>query len=52
MDLADAFRIMLPVAKDWKSIGTLLRVPPHQLDMIDIPQKGFGDCLRECSPCG
>ena len=46
-DLADAFRITFPVAKNWKSIGALLRVPPHQLDMIEILQKGFDDCLRD-----
>ena len=46
-DLADAFRITFPVAMNWKSIGTLLWVPPHLLDMIDIPQKGFDDCLRD-----
>ena len=46
--LGDCLRILLPIAHDWKTIGTLLGVEHHTLDIIKRDNIGISkDCLRD-----
>ena len=45
--LGDCLRILLPIAHDWKTIGTLLEVEHHSLETIKRDNIGISkDCLR------
>ena len=45
--LGDCLRILLPIAHDWKTIGTLLEVEHHSLETIKRDNMGISkDCLR------
>ena len=44
--LGDCLRILLPIAYDWKTIGTLLEVEHHSLETIKRDNMGISkDCL-------
>ena len=45
-ELRRLFRELYPLAPHWKSIGTLLGVPDHTLDMIEKEEKEVPECLR------
>ena len=46
--LGDCLRILLPIAYDWKTIGTLLGVEHHSLETIKRDNMGISnDCLRD-----
>ena len=46
--LQESFRLLIPLAEHWKSIGTLLNMEKKVLDKIEmIPNRNKVDCLRE-----
>lgn len=45
--LKDAFKILLPLAARWKTIGTLLGVSNFVLDKVRSDEEGADDYLRE-----
>ena len=45
--LADAFRQLLSISKDWKNIGTLLSIPSGTLDKIERDEQDMHSRLRE-----
>ena len=45
--LKDAFKILLPLAIYWKTIGALLGLPWQILDAIKIEEDTINDCLLE-----
>ena len=46
--LGDCLKILLPIAHDWKTIGTLLGVEHHSLETIKRDNIGISkDCLRD-----
>ena len=46
-DSADVLKEMIPLARHWKTIGTLLHVPNLVLDRIKSDEGGICDQLRE-----
>ena len=40
------FRKLLPLASRWKTIATLLGIPPQVIDKIQINEEGVDDRLR------
>ena len=45
--LADAFRILFPVANDWQTIGSLMHIPPEVLENIRTTEREVPtNCLR------
>ena len=47
-ELSDLFSILLPVASEWKSLGTLLKLRDSDLDTIKADNHNQSvDCLRE-----
>lgn len=44
--LRNVFKKLLPLAKDWKTIGCLLGVERHVLDGINRDEEGVRDCLQ------
>ena len=44
--LGKVFRILLPIAKEWKNIGTILNISNSTLDKISADEGGVHDCLR------
>lgn len=44
--LRNIFKDLLPLAKDWKTIGGLLGVERHVLDNIRRDEEGVRDCLH------
>ena len=45
--LKDVFKELLPLATQWKSIGTLLGIEDHVLNRVKADEDGVNDCLRE-----
>ncbi len=46
--LADALRVLLPIASDWKIVGTLLEIPDHVLESIRHAEREEPkECLRK-----
>ena len=45
--MKDAFKILLPLAQDWKTIGALLGLEEHDIDRIKRDEGGVRDCLRK-----
>ena len=45
--LKDIFKELLPIATDWKTIGTLLGIPVHILDKVKSNEERVNDRLRE-----
>ena len=45
--LRDAFRELLPLATDWKTIGTLLGLPEHILEKIKTDEDTARDRLQK-----
>ena len=45
--LADAFRQLLSISKDWKNIGILLSIPSGTLDKIERDEQDMHSRLRE-----
>ena len=45
--LRRVFKELYPLAPHWKSIGTLLGVPDHILDIIKKEEEGIHECLRK-----
>ena len=45
--MRNAFKMLLPVSAEWKSIGTLMYIPQNVLQEIDANQQRATDCLRE-----
>ena len=45
--LKDAFRELLPLATDWKTIGTLLGLPEHILEKIKTDEDTARDRLQK-----
>ena len=45
--LRDAVKKLLPLSKDWKTIGVLLGVEKHILDKVKRDEEGVTDCLQE-----
>ena len=45
-ELKDAFRVLLPVAAEWKSIGTLVGLKNHVLDRIKADEDGVRNRLQ------
>ena len=46
-ELKDALKFLLPLAAEWKTIGTLLGVQKHNLDIIQADEDGVRNRLRE-----
>ena len=47
-ELSDALRILMPIASNWKTIGTFLKVQGSLLDNIKADNQNQSvDCLRE-----
>ena len=46
-ELADAFRQLLSISKEWKSIGVLLSIPSGTLDKIERDEQDMHSRLRE-----
>ena len=47
-DLAEAHRILKPLAHEWENIGMYLRIPEHEIEVIKIEERGvLRNCLRE-----
>ena len=47
LQLKDAFRELLPLATDWKTIGTLLGLPEHILEKIKTDEDTAHDRLQK-----
>jgi hypothetical protein len=45
--LKDAFRELLALAAEWKTIGTLLGLQPHTLARVKADEDGVRNCLQE-----
>ena len=45
--LKDVFKDLLPLATYWKTIGTLLEIEEHVLDMINSDEDRAHDCLQK-----
>ena len=45
--LKDTLKELLPLAMDWKTIGTLLEIKKSILDKIRADEDGVRDCLQE-----
>ena len=45
--LKDAFRELLTLAAEWKTIGTLLGLQPHTLARVKADEDGVRNCLQE-----
>ena len=45
--LKEVFKVLLPLASEWKSIGTLLGLPEHRLRQINSDEEGVNNRLRE-----
>ena len=45
--LRDAFRELLTLAAEWKTIGTLLGLQPHTLARVKADEDGVRNCLQE-----
>lgn len=44
--LKDAFRELLTLAAEWKTIGTLLGLQPHTLARVKADEDGVRNCLQ------
>lgn len=45
--LKESFREMLPLAAEWRIIGTQLEIEKHILDQIKAEEQGVRNCLHE-----
>ena len=46
-ELKDTFKIMYPLAAEWKGIGTLLDIKENTLDRIQVDEHGSCNQLRK-----
>ena len=46
-ELREAFKELLPVASQWKTIGVLLGLPEHVLDQIKSDEEGVNNQLQK-----
>ena len=44
--LKESFKVLFPLARDWKTIGALLGVEKHVLDNIKRDEESVRDCLH------
>ncbi len=47
LSLAESLKLLLPIARDWKTIGALLNMNSDLLDNIDYDNRSAKECLQQ-----